>query len=129
MEHNEIVEEDLGDRGEFIYSSLSFLLHDNPNSPIPEICYFMSPDQIVTFIKVFEGRSIKVPTLKQFAESMHCALAGYLRISQGYTWPAIEKRLEGLSLNTRDFNRIKKKVEQWRIEQEENNAELPNFFK
>lgn len=126
MDMSDSLDDDLSERSQFLYTALSFLLTRNPDSIIPEVCYFLDPDQIMTFIKVYGGRTMRIPTTKEFSNDMYAALAAYYRVTYKYSWKAIQTRL---ALSNAQMSKIQPNVEDWLQKMTEQNLELPEFLK
>jgi hypothetical protein len=92
-----------------IYVAMSMLC-TNQNSLVPELLYLFKPQQIVNFIKIFSGETIKVPTIQEFNRLILTALACYHVIIQekSFDWFAIKYEIDGNSLNG-----IKIRLESW----------------
>ena len=52
------------------YITLSILCSRQGNL-IPELLYILSPQQITTFIKIFSGETLKIPTVDEFKSRSH----------------------------------------------------------
>lgn len=105
-----VLPQSLHARGQFFYAALSVMLLNNPNGPVPELLYFMNPDQVLTFISMFEGTTIRVPTLKEFGEDLQIALAAYYRFNQGLTPQATQDRLR---LTDAKWKALAKRLDRW----------------
>src|SRR4051794_17009923 len=67
------------------YIALS-LLCSRQNSLIPELLYILSPQQITTFIKVFSGEKLRIPTVDEFSRDLMASLAAYHIVVEGMSW-------------------------------------------
>src|SRR3954447_190129 len=67
------------------YIALSILC-SRQNSLIPELLYILSPQQITTFIKVFSGETLKIPTVEEFRRDLMTSLAVYHIVVEGKSW-------------------------------------------
>lgn len=83
----------LSDSAAFYYIALLVMLHKNKSSIIPEVCHILSPEQILLFVKMFEGETVRVPTRKELADSLLMALAIYYRHVLSFPWKMIEEKL------------------------------------
>jgi hypothetical protein len=92
-----------------VYMALS-LLCSSQNSLVPEILYILSADQVINFIKVFGGETIKIPTANEFGRDMTTALACYHTIveEKSWDWFALQYKIDGNYLRS-----IKNKVTFW----------------
>lgn len=119
------LEQDLNDKSAFFYVAISFLLSRKKDSIIPEIMYFMKPEQVLQFIKTFEGGKVNVPTLKEFSLDLQCSLAAYLRMNKGYNWAFIQEKLD---VDSRTITNIRKNIEEWNQYMKEQGIELPKIL-
>jgi hypothetical protein len=101
--------DELDPNSSIIYIAMSILC-SNQNSLIPELLYLFSPKQIVNFIKIFSGETIKVPTVDEFHRNVLTSLACYHIIVQDKSWDwfALTYELDGNKLNG-----IKARLESW----------------
>ena len=100
----------LEDNTEFFYVAMSVALSNDENSIIPDALTFMTPDQIVTFISVFGGSKVKVPTPAEFSTYLFTSLAVFYRIKFSMPWKAIQDKLE---ISDKKMANVKKRVEQY----------------
>jgi len=92
-----------------VYMALSMLC-SNQNSLVPEILYIMKPDQIINFIKVFGGESLRIPTPDEFSRDLMSALACYHVVVEGKSWDwlALKYEFDGNYMRS-----LKNRVESW----------------
>ena len=92
-----------------VYIALSILCSFQ-NSLVPEILYLMSPKQIIDFIKVFGGETIKVPPAEEFSRELLAGLACYHIFveEKSWDWFALKYNLGGNSIRN-----IQSKLETW----------------
>jgi hypothetical protein len=92
-----------------VYMALS-LLCSNQNSLVPEILYILSADQVINFIKVFGGETIRIPTAVEFGRDLTTALACYHTIVEGKSWDwfMLQYKIDGNYIRS-----IKNRVQTW----------------
>lgn len=120
------IHDDLAERAEFFYTALSFLMSRSSDSLIPEVIYFMHPDQIITFMKTFGGRKITVPTISDFSTDLYCGLAAYYRIREELPWRMIQQRLD---IDNAKMKIVKKRIQEWLDWLEREDIEIPPFIR
>jgi hypothetical protein len=93
-------DDELDPNSSIVYIALSMLC-TNSNSLIPELLYLFNPKQIVNFIKIFSGETIKVPTVDEFTRIINTSLAVHHVIIEGKSmdWFAIKYELDGNYMN------------------------------
>jgi len=123
--NEETLADHLSERADFFYCALSFLISRNPDSIIPEVTYFMHPDQIITFLHTFGGRTLKIPTVSEFSLDMHCALAAYYRTCHEMPWPSIQEKLK---IDKSKLNTIQARIQEWLEKINRDNMSLPKFL-
>ena len=82
------------DRSQYFYTALSVLMSRQQNSIMPEVLYFLNPDQLLTFVATYEGQTIRVPTIKELGEDLFVALAAYYIYNQKITPQAAQAKLK-----------------------------------
>src|SRR3982751_26482 len=92
-----------------IYISLN-LLCSRQNSLIPELLYLLKPQQIVDFIKIFSGETLKVPTIEDFNRDLMTSLAIYHILVEDKSWDWFQMNY---SLDGRYVNSIKSRINSW----------------
>jgi len=97
-------------RAEFFWVGISMLLMDKEDAIIPEIMYFMTPDQVMKMVEVFGGSTIYVPTGKELGYKLKAALAAYYKTHLGMGWDEIGRRLRMTGVH---LNPVRKNVERW----------------
>jgi hypothetical protein len=102
-------DDELDPNSSIVYIALSMLC-TNSNSLIPELLYLFNPKQIVNFIKIFSGETIKVPTVDEFTRIINTSLAVHHVIIEGKSmdWFAIKYELDGNYMNG-----IKARMDNW----------------
>ncbi len=92
-----------------VYIALS-LLCCNQNSLVPEILYLLNPDQIINFIKIFGGETLRIPTPSEFGRDMTAALACYhvMVEDKSFDWVAMKYDIDGNYMRS-----IKNRLEVW----------------
>lgn len=92
-----------------VYIALS-LLCSNQNSLVPEILYLLNPDQIISFIKIFGGETLRIPTPSEFGRDMTAALACYhvMVEDKSFDWVAMKYDIDGNYMRS-----IKNRLEVW----------------
>ena len=101
---------DISEKSEFFYIALSIFLSREEKSVIPEIMTFMSSEQVMNFIKIFGGYTVKVPSEKEFSNDLYAAIIIYYRCSEKLSWGAIQNKLK---LSARKLNYVKKSIIRW----------------
>ena len=92
-----------------VYLAMS-LLCSNQNSLVPELLYLFSPKQIIDFIKVFGGETIKIPEASEFSKDLLSALACYHVFVEGKSWDwfEIKYKLDGNTIRS-----LQARLEYW----------------
>jgi hypothetical protein len=98
---------DLHSRSHFFYLALCYFMSKNSASILPESLYIMSPDQILKFIDVYGGSSIRVPSRKELGEDLHVVIALYYKHKLGINWIQIQNKM---NLTEVKLAQMKKKV-------------------
>ena len=91
------------------YIALSILC-SRQSSLIPELLYILSPQQITTFIKVFSGEALRIPTVDQFSRDLTTSLAVYHIVVEGKSWDWFQLKY---SLNGNYMNSVKSRLDNW----------------
>ena len=92
-----------------VYIALS-LLYSRQNSLVPDLLYILSPEQITTFIKVFSGESLRIPTVDEFSRDLMTSLAAYHIVVEGKSWDWFQLKY---SLNGNYINSVKSRLDKW----------------
>src|SRR4051812_49340667 len=79
------MDDELDPNSSVVYIALS-LLCSRQNSLVPELLYILSPQQITTFIKVFSGETLRIPTVDEFSRDLMASLAAYHILVEGKSW-------------------------------------------
>jgi len=92
-----------------VYLALSMLCA-RQTSLVPEILYLFSPRQLIEFIKVFGGESIRIPTTDEFSKDLLSALACYHVFveNKSWDWFEIKYKLDGNSIRS-----LQARLEHW----------------
>src|SRR3954454_25316438 len=77
--------DELDPNSSVVYIALSVLC-SRQKSLIPELLYILSPQQITTFIKVFSGEKLRIPTVDEFSRDLMASLAGFHIVIEGKSW-------------------------------------------
>src|ERR687894_2714094 len=91
------------------YIALS-LLCSRQSSLVPELLYIFSPQQITTFIKVFSGETLKIPTVDEFSRDLMTSLAVYHIVVEGKSWDWFRIKY---SLDGNYINSVKSRMNNW----------------
>src|SRR5215213_7830155 len=91
------------------YIALS-LLCSRQKSLIPELLYILSPQQITTFIKVFSGETLRIPTTAEFSRDLMASLAAYHIVVEGKSWDWFQLKY---SLDGNYINSVKSRLNNW----------------
>src|ERR687894_2278570 len=91
------------------YIALS-LLCSRQRSLIPELLYILSPQQITTFIKVFSGQTLRIPTVDEFSRDLMASLAVYHVIVEGKSWDWFKLKY---SLDGNYISSVKSRLDNW----------------
>src|SRR5215208_3920209 len=91
------------------YIALS-LLCSRQSSLVPELLYILSPQQITTFIKVFSGETLRIPTVDQFSRDLMASLAAYHIVVEGKSWDWFRLKY---SLDGNYTNSVKSRMNNW----------------
>src|SRR5690242_11560397 len=92
-----------------VYIALSVLC-SRQSSLIPELLYILSPQQITTFIKVFSGETLRIPTVDQFSRDLMTSLAAYHIVVEGKSWDWFQLKY---SLDGNYMNSVKSRMNNW----------------
>ena len=101
--------DELDPNSSIAYIALS-LLCSRQKSLIPELLYILSPQQITTFIKVFSGETLRIPTVDQFSRDLMTSLAAYHIVVEGKPWDWFRLKY---SLDGTHINSIKSRLDKW----------------
>src|SRR3954468_2596342 len=93
--------DELDPNSSIAYIALS-LLCSRQSSLIPELLYILSPQQITTFIKVFSGETLRIPTVDEFSRDLMASLAAYHIVVEGKSWDwfRLKYSLDGNYMNS-----------------------------
>src|SRR5215213_6658107 len=80
------------------------------SSLIPELLYILSPQQITTFIKVFSGETLRIPTVDEFSRDLMASLAAYHIVAEGKSWDWFQLNY---SLDGNYINSVKSRLDNW----------------
>src|SRR3954464_11454741 len=92
-----------------VYIALSILC-SRQKSLIPELLYILSPQQITTFIKVFSGKTLRIPTVDEFNRDLMTSLAAYHIVVEGKSWDWFQLNY---SLDGNCINSVKSRLNKW----------------
>ena len=101
--------DELDPNSSVVYIALSVLC-SRQKSLIPELLYILSPQQITTFIKVFSGETLRIPTVDEFSRDLMTCLAVYHIVVEGKLWDWFQLKY------SRDGNyikSIKSRLDKW----------------
>ncbi len=101
--------DELDPNSSVVYISLS-LLCSRQSSLIPELLYILSPQQITTFIKVFSGETLRIPTIDEFSRDLLASLAAYHIVVEGKSWDWFKLHY---SLDGNYMNSVKSRLNNW----------------
>src|SRR5215213_10080987 len=101
--------DELDPNSSVVYIALS-LLCSRQSSLIPELLYILSPQQITTFIKVFSGETMRVPTVDEFNRDLMTSLAAYHIVVEGKSWDWFQLKY---SLDGNYMNSVKSRLDKW----------------
>src|SRR3569832_217382 len=101
--------DELDPNSSVVYIALSILC-SRQRSLIPELLYILSPQQITTFIKVFSGETLRIPTVDQFSRDLMTSLAAYHIVVQGKSWDWFRLKY---SLDGNYINSVKSRLDKW----------------
>src|SRR4051795_2666897 len=101
--------DELDPNSSIAYMALS-LLCSHQSSLIPELLYIFSPQQITTFIKVFSGETLRIPTADQFSRDLMASLAAYHIVVEGKSWDWFQLKY---SLDGNYINSVKSRLDNW----------------
>jgi hypothetical protein len=104
-----MTDEKLDPNSSVAYIALS-LLCSRQTSLVPELLYIFSPEQIITFIKVFSGDTLKIPTVTEFSRDLMTSLAVYHVVVEGKSWDWFKLKYE---LDGNYMNSVKNRLENW----------------
>src|SRR3569833_2273411 len=103
------MDEELDPNSSVVYIALSVLC-SRQNSLIPELLYILSPQQITTFIKVFSGETLRIPTVDQFSRDLMASIAVYHIVVEGKSWDWFQLKY---SLDGNYINSVKSRLNNW----------------
>src|SRR3954451_23595955 len=101
--------DELDPNSSVVYIALSVLC-SRQSSLIPELLYILSPQQITTFIKVFSGETLRIPTVDQFSRDLMTSLAAYHIVVEGKSWDWFQLKY---SLDGNYINSVKSRLNNW----------------
>ena len=101
--------DELDPNSSVVYIALSVLC-SRQSSLIPELLYILSPQQITTFIKVFSGETLRIPTVDHFRRDIMASLAAYHIVVEGKSWDWFRLKY---SLNGNYINSVKSRLDKW----------------
>src|SRR3954453_1597899 len=101
--------DELDPNSSVVYIALS-LLCSRQSSLIPELLYVLSPQQITTFIKVFSGEKLRIPTVDEFGRDLMASLAAYHIVVEGKSWDWFRLKY---SLDGNYINSVKSRLNNW----------------
>ena len=103
------VNDELDPNYSVVYIALS-LLCSRQSSLVPELLYILSPQQIMTFIKVFSGETLKIPTADEFSRDIMTSLAAYHIVVEGKSWDWFRLKY---SFDGNYINSVKSRLNKW----------------
>src|SRR3954452_18526464 len=101
--------DELDPNSSIAYIALS-LLCSRQSSLIPELLYILSPQQITTFIKVFSGEKLRIPTVDEFSRDLMTSLAAYHIVVEVKSWDWFQLNY---SLDGNYTNSVKSRLDKW----------------
>src|SRR4051794_36141709 len=101
--------DELDPNSSVVYIALSILC-SRQSSVVPELLYILSPQQITTFIKVFSGEKLRIPTIDEFNRDLMTSLAVYHIVVEGKSWDWFQLNY---SLDGNYINSVKSRVDKW----------------
>src|SRR3954463_14502140 len=101
--------DELDPNSSVVYIALSILC-SRQKSLIPELLYILSPQQITTFIKVFSGETLRIPTVNQFSRDFMASLAAYHFVVEGKSWDWFRLKY---SVDGNYMNSVKSRPDNW----------------
>jgi hypothetical protein len=92
-----------------VYLAMSMLCA-RQSSLVPELLYLLSPKQIIDFIKIYGGETIKVPHPEEFSKDLLSALACYHVYveNKSWDWFGLKYRVDGHSIRA-----LQNRLELW----------------
>src|SRR5215212_4634049 len=102
-------DDELDPNSSIAYIALS-LLCSRKSSMILELLYILSPQQITTFIKIFSGETLRIPTVDEFSRDLMASLAAYHIVVEGKSWDWFRLKY---SLNGNYINSVKSRLNNW----------------
>src|SRR4051812_8786341 len=103
------MDDELDPNSSVVYIALS-LLCSRQNSLVRELLYILSPQQITTFIKVFSGETLRIPTVDEFSRDLMTCLAAYHIVVEGKSWDWFQLTY---SLDGNYINSVKSRLNNW----------------
>src|SRR3954447_16356682 len=101
--------DELDPNSSVVYIALS-VLSSRQKSLIPELLYILSAQQITTFIKVFSGETLRIPTVDEFRRDIMASLAAYHIVVEGKSWDWFQLNY---SLDGNYINSVKSRLNNW----------------
>jgi hypothetical protein len=92
-----------------VYMALSILCASQ-SSLVPEILYLLSPKQIIDFIKVFGGETLRIPTTDEFSRDLMVALVCYHIIVEEKSWDWVSLKYD---MDGNYMRGLKIRVDNW----------------
>lgn len=94
-----------------VFLALSVMQSRDPKSPIPELLYVLSNEQLVTLIRLFSGTTVHFPTVEDYRKNLLTALYIYHRIVEGKKNDWFRKRY---GVKASAWRTVKARFEQWK---------------
>ena len=101
--------DELDPNSSVVYIALSVLC-SRQKSLIPELLYILSPQQITTFIKVFSGEKLRIPTVDEFSRDLMASLAAFHIVVEGKSWDWFQLKY---SFDGNYMNSVKYRMNNW----------------
>lgn len=77
---------------------------------IPEVVQILSPEQLATFVKMYDGETIKVPTVEEFLYDLRLSQIAYYVYAENKSWDWVTLTY---GLNGNDSRWVKHHLENW----------------
>ena len=92
-----------------LYIAMSFL-SSKKNSLVPELLSILSIEQISTFVKMYGGENLKIPSPEEFQKELIAASAAYYIVGERQTWEWVQDKYD---LNGHEIRSIRTTLERW----------------
>jgi hypothetical protein len=95
---------------EFFLVGISLLENNQKTNLIPELMQFLTPKQIIILSQLYGGKSLKIPTTKEFSIALKSALYVYQHMVLGMDKEVVK---QGLDVTELEFEAMMDSIYAW----------------